>query len=458
MRQQLAPLTLEPEQLEAVTRITTETTMAALNASLMGSGKTLMATEVALRTGSKVILIIGPLNTYWGWYDTIQRQTGYSAFVRKIDSSKNGKVAMEELLAGKEAWYFIGREYFRTKDWSKVKTIDYAMIDEVQSFQNRNSKGFKALKTLTAKRRLAMSGTPFGNRFEGAWAVTKWLWKDHVPNSFWQWAQQWCELGFSPFTKYEITGEKNPGAYIANLPCYVRIMPNHNLEVVEETIFVDLVPAQKKIYDKFQKDLVVWLKDNPLVAEVPIAARIRLRQMTLAVPSLDDEGGLIFEDDAVSTKWNALSDLIDDNDEPMFILTDSQKYARIVTNRLNQKFKSEVAFEWSGQANQNQRETAKQAFLSGKLKFIVAVIPAIAEGVDGLQNACSTVVWLSHSDNNLLNQQVLDRIRRRGQQNTVRVYDIVARDTYDEGQLDTLLERQLQMNATLRGGQHGSDE
>lgn len=459
MRKQLAPLTLEPEQLEACEKIISDTTMSALNASLMGSGKTLMATEVALRTGSKVILIIGPLNTYWGWYDTIQRQTGYSAFVRKIDSSKNGKIAMEELLAGKEAWYFIGREYFRTKDWSKFKNIDYAMIDEVQSFQNRNSKGFKTLKTLNAKRKLAMSGTPFGNKFEGAWSVTKWLWKDHVPNSFWQWAQQWCEMGFSPFTKYEILGEKNPGAYIANLPCYVRIMPNHNLEVVEETIFVDLVPAQKKIYDKFQKDLVVWLKDNPLVAEVPIAARIRLRQMTLAVPSLDDEGSLIFEDDAVSTKWNALSDLIDDNEnDTMFILTDSQKYARIVTNRLNQKFKSEVAFEWSGQANQNQRENAKQAFLNGKLKYIVAVIPAIAEGVDGLQNVCSTVVWLSHSDNNLLNQQVLDRIRRRGQQETVRVYDIVARDTYDEGQLDTLLERQLQMNATLRGESNGKDE
>lgn len=418
-----------------------------------------MAVEVAIRSGAKVILIIGPLNTYWGWYDTIMRQTDYSAFIRKIDSSKNGKVAMEELLSGKEAWYFIGREYFRTKDWSKFKNIDYAMVDEVQSFQNRSSKGFKALKSLNAKRKLAMSGTPFGNKFEGAWAVTKWLWKDHVPNSFWNWANQWCDMGWSPFTKYEILGEKNPGMYAANLPCYVRIEPNHNLEVLEETIFVDLLPAQKRIYDKFQKDLVVWLKDNPLVAEVPVAARIRLRQMTLAVPSIDDEGSIYFEDDAHSTKWNALSDLVDDNpNDTMLILTDSQKYAKIVTNRLNAKFKSDVAFEWSGQANQKQREAAKQAFLDGKLQFIVAVIPAIAEGVDGLQNACSTVVWLSHSDNNLMNQQVLDRIRRRGQQNAVRVYDIVARDTFDEGQLDALLKRQLDMNATLKGGINGQDE
>jgi superfamily II DNA or RNA helicase len=129
----------------------------------------------------------------------------------------------------------------------------------------------------------------------------------------------------------------------------------------------------------------------------------------------------------------------------MLLLTDSQKYASLVATRLGAD-----AFEWSGQANQTQREAAKQKFLRGELQYIVAVIPAIAEGVDGLQDVCSTIVWLSHSDSNLMNQQVIDRIRRRGQKNVVKIYDIVARDTYDEGQLSTLLQRQLDMNATLR--------
>jgi len=121
--------------------------------------------------------------------------------------------------------------------------------------------------------------------------------------------------------------------------------------------------------------------------------------------------------------------------------------ASLVATRLG-----EQAFEWSGQANQKQREEAKQKFLQGKIKYIVAVIPAIAEGVDGLQDVCSTIVWLSHSDSNLMNQQVVDRIRRRGQQQAVKIYDIVARDTYDEGQLSSLVQRQLAMNSSLREG------
>ena len=445
-RSQLSPLTLEPRQEEVVKRIASEPTRSALNASLMGTGKTLMSVEVAKRIEAKVILIIAPLNTYWGWWDTIQRQNNYQATIKKIDSSKTGLLAMRAIRTGEAGWYFVGREYFRTKEWAKIP-VDLALVDECHFAQNRASKSFKVLKTLNAGFRLSMSGTPSGNKFEGFWAVSRFLWRDTniVDKSFWKWVEKYAKTAYSPFAGVEITGEKVAGAFVKSLPCYVRLEPNHSLEVVEETRYVDLVPAQRKVYDKFERDLVVFLEGNPMIAEVPIAARIRLRQITLAVPTIvDDE--IIFAEDAVSTKFKALQEIIEDYpDDAMLLLTDSQKYARIVARRLGDK-----AFEWSGQASQSNREEAKQKFLRGEIKYIVAVIPAIAEGVDGLQDVCSTIVWLSHSDSNILNQQVIDRVRRRGQKQVVKIYDIVARDTYDEGQISTLLQRQIDMNATLR--------
>jgi len=447
-RSQLPPLKLEPRQEMAVRKMVSEPTRSALNASLMGTGKTLMGVEVAKRINAKVVLIIAPLNTYWGWWDTIQRQNNYGETIVKIDSSKSGVIAYNDLLAGRAGWYFIGREYFRTKDWTKAKP-HLALVDECHFAQNRASKSFKVLKTLNAGYKLSMSGTPSGNKFEGFWAVTRFLWKDTniVDKSFWKWVEKFAKTEYSPFAGVEITGERVPGAFVKSLPCYIRLEPNHNLEVVEETRFVDLVPAQRKIYEKFERDLVVWLEENPMVAEVPIAARIRLRKITLAVPSIVDEE-IVFDDNAVSTKFKALQEIIEDNpDEPMLLLTDSQKYASLVAKRLGEK-----AFEWSGKASQTQREVAKQCFLRGEIKYLVAVIPAIAEGVDGLQDVCSTIVWLSHSDSNLMNQQVVERIRRRGQKRVVKIYDIIARDTYDEGQISNLLKRQLEMNASLRKG------
>lgn len=452
MRAKLSKLTPDAKQEAAIQKMIASPSRAALNASLMGTGKTVMATEVALRLGAKTVLVIAPLNTYWGWYDTIQRQSEYNAkALFKIETSKKGAEAFENLKAGKEGWYFVGREYLRTKEWTKI-VPDVVLVDECHFMQNRASKSFKVAKTIKAGYKLSMSGTPFGNRFEGFWAVTRFLWPDDkiVPKSFWKWVERWAITKYNPFSNVEIVGEKSPGAFANTLPCYVRLEPDYNIDVVHETRYVDLMPMQRKLYEKFQKDLVVWLQDNPLVAEVPIAARIRLRQMTLAVPSIDENDSVYFKDDAVSTKYKALAEIIDDNpDEKMLILTDSQKYAKLVTERLNVKHS---AFEWSGQASQKQREQAKQEFINGDLQFIVAVIPAIAEGVDGLQDACRTVVWLSHSDSNILNQQVLDRVRRRGQQGVVQVYDIVARDTYDEGQLDVLLQRELDLRASLKEG------
>lgn len=453
MRAKLAKLTPDDKQEIAIRKMVAEPTNAALNASLMGTGKTLMATEVALRRGAKTVLVIAPLNTYWGWYDTIQRQTEYTASgLYKIDSSTQGRKAFQDLTAGVKGWYFVGREYFRTKEWHKI-VPDMVLVDECHFMQNRASKSFKVAKTLKAGYKLSMSGTPFGNRFEGFWAVTRFLWPDDkiVSKSFWKWVEHWALTKYNPFSNVEIVGEKAPGAFANTLPCYIRLEPDYNIGIVQEVRYVDLVPAQRKVYQKFQKDLVVWLQDNPLIAEVPIAARIRLRQMTLAVPSIGDDDSVYFADDAVSTKYQALVEIVEDNPgEKILVLTDSQKYAKIVADRLNAKYGDGCAFEWSGTASQKQREEAKQAFINADLRFIVAVIPAIAEGVDGLQDACRTVVWLSHSDSNILNQQVLDRIRRRGQQQVVQVYDIVARDTYDEGQLDTLLQRELDLRASLK--------
>jgi hypothetical protein len=454
----LSKLTLDSKQKKVVEKITSAPTMAALNGSAMGTGKTLVATEVALGIDSKTRLIIAPLGTYWGWYDTIQRQTNYASSIVRIDSSKAGKDAFTNLLANKSGWYFVGREYFRTLDWSKIKP-DIVIVDEVHAFQNRNSKGFKTLMKLQPKFKLALSGTPFGNKFEGAWAITRWLFPATTPKSFWAWVKQWCLTTYSPFSQVEIIGEAKPGEYAKSLPCYVRLEADDKLQTVTEVRYVELAPAQRKLYNKFERDLVVFLNDNPMIAEVPVAARIRLRQITLAVPSIDNDGTVHFEENAQSSKYKALKEIISDNPEDkMLILTDSQKYAKIVVSRLNGSSAEPLAFEWSGNANQTQREEAKQRFIKGKLQYIVAVIPAIAEGVDGLQEVCSTVVWLSHSDSNVLNEQVLDRIRRRGQKEVVKVYDIIARDTFDDPQLETLITRQLEMNKSLRKGENNDNQ
>lgn len=432
-------------------------------ATQVGGGKTLTAIETAKGLKAQSVLVIAPKGTHKrAWERTILRQRASDTVVR-INSTVAGKQAMQDLKSGKSGWYLISPEYFRKFHWAGYEP-DMAIFDEAHRASNRKSKTAKMLHTLKAKRRLAMSGTIAGNKVEGFWAILRWVYPDLAGNSFWNWVAVFCETKMDYFAGKVVTGEKTPGNITRSIPCYIRHLKREQCcefhpegidgelpPVQEEVRTVELAPAQRKIYKQLEKDLVAWLGDNPLVVEVPIATRVRLRQITLGVPVINEEGEVDFAPDCKSSKLEELFEIIDSHPEgeKMLILTHSQKFASVVQKRLMAK--NMKAFEWSGVASQTNRDKALEQFISGDLQFIVAVISAIGEGTDGLQEASNVVVWLSKDDNNLLNEQAAGRLDRQGQKRSVVSYEIIAEDTYDEGQLSTLVANKLNMNRTLRG-------
>lgn len=431
-------------------------------ATQVGGGKTLVAVEVAKRLKARTVLVIAPKGTHKrGWEATVLRQVP-DAEVKYCNSSYQGRKALNDLTSGKPGWYLISPEFFRKFAWNGIKP-DFAVFDEAHRASNRKSKTAIMLHTLKAKSRLAMSGTIAGNSIDGLWSIIRWVFPDVAGRSYWNWVDEYCETSNDFFAGKVINGEKVPGSIVASVPCYIRHLKReacceHHPEGVDHQIppvvdvvrTIDLSMEQKKIYSRIENDLIAWLGEHPLVVDVPVAMRVRLRQITLGVPSIEDDGTIVFADDCRSSKIDELFNIVDDSPkgEKMLILTHSQKFASVVVKRL--KSKGFNAFEWSGKASQNDRDKAVISFVEGGLQFIVAVISAIGEGVDGLQHACSTVVWLSRDDNNLLNEQAAGRLNRQGQVNTIVSYDIVATNTYDEGQLSSLVLSRLAMNNSLR--------
>lgn len=431
-------------------------------ATQVGGGKTLIAVEVAKRLNTKVNVVIAPKGTHKrAWQRTIEMQIA-NPVIKYVNSTKKGQEAFTQLEAGEAGWYLMSPEFFRQFHWKGVEP-EFAVFDEIHRASNRKSKTAKMLHTLKAKRRIGLSGTIAGNKIEGLWSVLKWIYPELAGRSFWTWVTTYLKTETDYFAGVVVVGEKKPGTIISEIPCYIRHLKRdkcceHHPDGMDADLpsmvsmqrVVQLSAEQKRIYKKLEKDLLVWLGENPLVTEVPVATRIRLRQITLGVPQVNDIGEVSFALDCKSSKLDELMSIIDDHpdDEPMLILTHSQKFAEVTTKRLQDK--GFTAFEWSGQAPQKVRDQALEDFIGGKIQYIVAVIAAIGEGTDGLQERCSTVVWLSKDDNRLLNEQAAGRLDRRGQKRAVVSYDIIAEETYDEGQLSKLVNDQLAMNASLR--------
>lgn len=419
---------------------------------------TLIAVESALRLGTEVLLIVCPLNTRTGWERTLRLQ-GWEHPIHRVDSKKAGKAAYEALKASEPGAYLVGREYFRRLDWDKVKP-DFTVVDEVHFAQNRKTKSFEKLRSLKHGRKLALSATPFRNRFEGAWTVTRWLWPDKVDRSFWRWAAVWGKMEYDPFSRMgkKMVGESKPGAYVASLPSYI-YLESDIAEPLTEVRHVELNRAQRKHYNEMENEALTWLGDNPMVATLSITQRIRLRQMTLGVPTVtwyeDPDTGerkadVTFDLDTPSAKIDALKDIIKDldDDEPVLILLgDSERFADVVVHRLGDK-----AVKFTGKTPQRKREEILETFgKPGGPVYLVATVPTISEGVDGLQHVCNTVVWLSKSEDGILNEQASGRLARTGQTKPVHSYEIVAEDTYDENILSKLIQDELDRRETLRG-------
>jgi superfamily II DNA or RNA helicase len=437
-------------------------------ATQVGGGKTLIAIEVAKRMKFSSVLVIAPKGTHKrAWERTIKRQEP-SATVRYINSTVEGKRAYADLLLGRPGWFLISPEFFRRFSWSTFKKVDMAIFDEAHRASNRKAKTAVALHSLKSEARLAMSGTIAGNRIDGMWSILKWVFPDLAGRSYWAWVGKFLKTRDDFFAGKVPDGEKNPGEIVASIPCYIRHLKREQCCVehpngidgqlppmtVEERV-VQLSPEQKKIYKQLEKDLLVWLGENPLVVEVPVAMRVRLRQITLGVPTIAEDGSVDFDINCRSSKFDELGEIITDSPvgEQMLVLTHSQKFARVVVSRLSNLGYNAV--EWSGAVPQKKRDEYLEAFIGGEIQFIVAVISAIGEGTDGLQEACSTVVWLSKDDNRLLNEQAAGRLDRRGQTRSVVSYEIIAEDTYDEGQLSKLVREQLAMNESLREKENG---
>lgn len=448
---------LDPEQEWAVQKMLASPTKRALNSSALGRGKSVMAIELGLRLGHEVNLVVAPLHTFDGWERTLQTQTDGELSFKRINSKKEGTQNNLKLFLGEPGWYFVGREFMLGLSWTRPK-LGYVVWDESHVTQNRESRSFtKAKEFKNAEYVHFMSATWFGSNFSGAWAPVVALWPEWMKENgwlsnngkgFWNWAQRWAKIQFSPFSGQEVAGELVEGEWVKALPCHVSLESTQSEPLYQE-IRVPLTPAQAKQHKQMQTDALIWLGENPMVAELPMTQHLRLMQIALGTIDVEELADgterVTFPEDSKSSKFDALKGFLSDiPNEKVLILTASAKYARLVAARLGKD-----AFAWTGEANEHQRAAAKKAFIEGDLKYIVATQASIGEGVDGLQQVSHIIVRLRKSDQILLDTQTVGRLNRRGQEKRVLVYDFVAEDTLEDKRGESLLRRELAMRGSL---------
>jgi len=499
----LEPLIPDGEQAAAIWRMAYEPTNAALNTSELGVGKTLVAVETAKTREAKTQLIIAPLGTAPGWNRHIQTQNVNLPF-NWIKNDKNRDTYLKQLKSGSPGVFFIGIQYFVSLGWIRKPVLDkrgdqrrtakgklmwkddrtslwrsvypdFIVLDETHKGANKGTKTFKTLNMQTGDNhlngafKLAQSATPYGNKFENAWSIPRWLWPDDdiVPRSYPLWRGRWAETEYDPFSydHVKVLGEKPPaGAWYDSLPCHIHIEAKP-IEYVEfdpvtrepETIYVirderliELTPKQRRIYDEIENQHLAWLGENPLVVELPVTELIRQNQIALAEPIIAEDGTVTFAENAKSSTMDEIVTIINEIDEESAVIfSASQKFnENVVLPRLRKLGYTAEAYDGK---NLKTRDAARERFERGETKYLAVVIEAGGTGLDGFQHATRNVIWASRSLNGVSNEQASGRVPRRGQTQTVREFFITRIDTRDEESYSSLAKREIERRKSLKG-------
>jgi SNF2 family DNA or RNA helicase len=471
-----------PFQQEDVDKL--ERQPAALIGSEMGTGKTHEAIELDQRwwNSKKQLptLVVAPLNTHDSWEEKYGWQAPNIDVVR-INRKNRDKFADD--IRRKRGDVFV-MHYDALRLMPELQKIAYGTIigDEIHRIANRKSQVTRAMYKLHGDHRLGLSGTASGDRPDQMWSILHWLYPRYY-TSYWKFRRAYC-IEEKPWTMVDgvakqadysqIVGVQNISHLMDHMaPWYVRHLKRdqcckHHPEGVMpwlpektyDTIWVDLMPKQRRMYEQMRQNMVAWVnehEDTPLSAAIVVSQLARLSQIALATPEIvgkkwvwrnyknqetgETEKKRVEVDDVrltePSTKLDAVQEYIQDHSEHQFVIATSSKQA---ANLAAEKFarKGITSFVLSGDTKEKDRDGMVKRFANGDTQLFISVIEAGAEGIDGLQEATDKMIFLDRSWRTIKNMQQEDRLHRDGQKNTVQIIDVVAHDTVDLGRKQRL--------------------
>ena len=396
----------------------------------MGLGKTsitLTAINDLLFDSFEVhkVLVVAPLR--------VARDT-WSAEIEKWEHLKNLRYSVvvgseQERLNALRASadiYIINRENVQWLVEESGLPFDYdmAVIDELSSFKNHQSKRFKAFMKVRPKlkRIVGLTGTPASNGLMDLFAEFKLL---DMGERLGRFIGQYRNAYFQPDKRngmviysYKPLPDTEQRIYdkISDITISMKAADHLTMpELVSTGYAVQLSDKEREKYERLKKDLVLSTEDNEVTAANAASLSNKLSQMANGSVYSDDESVIEIHD----RKLDALEDIIESmNGRPLLVAY----WFKHDLERIRKRFEI--------------REIKSSADISdwNSGKIPVALIhPASAGHGLNLQSGGSVLMWFGLTWSLELYQQTNARLWRQGQTaDTVVIQHIIAKGTIDE--------------------------
>lgn len=395
----------------------------------MGLGKTvitLTAINELMYNSFEVgrVLVIAPLRVA---EDTWSRESEKWDHLRHLTISKilGTPAQRRAALAAKADIYIINRENVvwlcgELKRWC----FDMVVIDELSSFKSPKAQRFRALRKVIggSKRVVGLTGTPAPNGLIDLWSemylidggerlgrtVTGYRERYFVPDK----RNQTTIFTYKPKPEADkAIREKLADICVSMKAADWLTLP----ERIDCVTAVRLTPAERKAYDKFERDMYIEFTEGDVSAVSAAALTNKLLQYSNG--AMYTESGEYIE--VGEGKLDALGEIIEAANGAPVLCFYSYKHD---LERIKRRFPQAVKLE-SAQHIADWNE--------GKIQLLLAHPAGAGHGLN-LQAGGNIIVWFGLTWSLELYQQANARLHRQGQQRSVIVHHLLTENTADE--------------------------
>lgn len=375
-------------------------------------------------------LIIAPLRVcYSVWPSQIEQWEDFAGLSYSIlhgkDKQKAFKTKADLYIINPEGLGWLFSELGRTKSpWP----FDFLIIDESTKFKSPTSARFKLLKTQLPKfkRRLELTGSPAPNGMEDIWSQVYILdggqslgkYITHFRDSY------FFRTGFGGYT-YILRPGADERIYDAINHLVLRMEAKDYLDLpplIENDVYVDLPDEALKKYKEFEKNFLMLMGDQKVVAPNAAALQGKCIQAASGAVYLDDKSWVHLH----NAKIDALEDLIEElSGKPALVAY----WYHHDLERLREKF-PHVPHIGSGVSSKKALEL-EAAWNKGELPILFVHPASVSHGLNLQQVAGAVIIFTLFWDLEA-HEQLVRRLWRQGQKERVVVHRLVARKTVDE--------------------------
>lgn len=398
----------------------------------MGLGKTLQvltAIQYLKQEGyleKEHVLVIAPTSLLTNWQEEIRKFTpDLTSYIFHGTARRFTKKKYDVYLTS----YGVIRS-----DINKFKKQKWflCVVDEAQNIKNPNTKQTKAIKSINARHKIAMSGTPVENRMSEYWSIFDFTNKGYLSSlknfrknyiiPIEREKNQDTLDNFKQITKpFILRRLKNDKNIIKDLP-----------DKIINDIYCNLTKEQIALYKETVDASMMEVEENDGIKRKGLVLKMinSLKQICNHPSQFTKSKNIsINESGKMEILMNTLENILQ-SDEKVLIFTQYVKMGEIMQKLIEERFNEEVLF-LQGSLTRKKRDEMIKKFQNRKQNKIFII--SLKAGGTGLNlTAAQNVIHYDLWWNPAVENQATDRAYRIGQKENVMVYRFITKGTFEE--------------------------